>query len=845
VDADVDVGMDVDDESIDEFLMLLVDQGFLHHDLQPPLVGRSPMTWMRERLKRFEQTATPLVSACCADLEAVAASCGEGDVHRAREQFRKVPAGSSDAGPDLHGVLVHQCLRTPRISRAAVERAAAVAPLLFRLQQAFSPPVAERALDAAILRSLDDITETFGAGALDLAAVATGGYGVALAGGAGDSDDSPRDARVRDGGTASPDLPAVAFVTGALVEAARTGAVEVDLDPAGLDVHLPPGAAPPTFEVVLSPAREPAGRAPGTGWLLGLHAPAGATFGRFCEALGPAAVAALRELAEAEMAAGTGEAAVDVAFAASAALADLSQHPPIRETALALLGWPEGPGFGVADLELVVDPSEPESIAWRRTSGAPIRPAPLHRVRSTTVPEGCYRLMAGWSFARQQAPWAFSWGPLAGLARLPRVSIDGFVIAPASWAMPPRGELERKGGLSRWRRRHGVPQVVQVGEGDELLYLDLGESVAAAELGRQATRASARVWEIWPPLGRLIGTPKNARRLEVVAAVINAPEEDDQVAFKRAAERRCEAGSVPPPARQPPVEDWVTFKIYGAEERQDTVLLGAVASAIEESRAGKPGARRSAAAPAITRWFFLRYRDPGSGRAHLRVRLAVSKAASSVGAIIDHMKIVLGHWRQSGDVTAVDIAEYHREAARYGGSEMMPAMEELFEIDSDLALAVLAAEAAAPEEQKSERRELMVRAFETLAKALAMAAADRRAFAQERRAAFADGARRSRADELSGALDAGYRRCSSRLMACLSGVGQDAFSPALVAYGHALRAFVTRLSRAEHAAILRALPALLHLTTVRLGAVGTDDEEAAFVFWERALEGLAARKRQA
>ena len=62
------------------------------------------------------------------------------------------------------------------LPRAAVERAARLAPLLHRLQAALSPPVAERELTAT--GAIDVATELFGAGALDLAALMRGDYGV-------------------------------------------------------------------------------------------------------------------------------------------------------------------------------------------------------------------------------------------------------------------------------------------------------------------------------------------------------------------------------------------------------------------------------------------------------------------------------------------------------------------------------------------------------------------------------------------------------------------------------------------------------------------------------------------
>src|SRR5262249_26515845 len=184
---------------------------------------------------------------------------------------------------------------------------------------------------------------------------------------------------------------------------------------AELDAILPGAPLPPTVELQLAPRAEP------TGWLLGWHAPAGATWGRFAHAL-PEVAAALRALAGLEP-----PGRLDVAFAPDPALADLATHPPIRAAALALPGWSDGPTVTPAELTLAA----PDMQLQGGT------PSPLARLRSTTAPPGVYQLLVGWSLHRQHAPWALALGPLAGLARLPRVVIDGFVIAPASWRLPP------------------------------------------------------------------------------------------------------------------------------------------------------------------------------------------------------------------------------------------------------------------------------------------------------------------------------------------------------------------------------------------------------------------------
>ena len=113
----------------------------------------------------------------------------------------------------------------------------------------------------------------------------------------------------------------------------------------------------------------------------------------------------------------------------------------------------------------------------------------------------------GWSLHRQHAPWALALGPLGNLQWLPRIRIDGFVVAPASWRTPP---AIAAGGSSAaavraWRKAADVPRFVQVGHEDELLPVDLEGPTAQADL-----RGADRVFEIWPPVDQIAGCIRTA-----------------------------------------------------------------------------------------------------------------------------------------------------------------------------------------------------------------------------------------------------------------------------------------------------------------------------------------------
>ena len=504
---------DDDASAADELLLTLLDDGLLASELAPPIIGPAPAAFLAAKLAALGETDAARA------LDEAAAALATGDLARGRAALAALPGGGG-GDADLHAVLIHRPAAPPTLERAAVERAARLAPLLVRLQEALAAPAAERFAQPAMADGLDAVTELYGAGAFDVAALATGDYGVEVRddeddGGQGDDGQLP----------ARPPHPGVlAVILDAIATASARRAVEASLDPAVLTAALAELAGPRlpcSAELFLAPVARRRGAAPGTGWLLGLHAPAGASFGRFVHPLGGEALAAIAELEAAERDARPEEVPLDVAFAPSPDLADLAARPASVRRRLALTRWGDADAesgddeLSPAALELVADPSNPAALALRAPGSqgaAPVVPASFARLRSTTAPAGIPRLLVGWSLWRQHAPWALPLGPLAELAFIPRLCLEGFVIAPASWRLPddfrigtpeesraPRDGLRRAKPVSahvkrsaqairRWRRAAGVPRYVQVGQGDELLPVDLAAAGAAADLVKPPPR---------------------------------------------------------------------------------------------------------------------------------------------------------------------------------------------------------------------------------------------------------------------------------------------------------------------------------------------------------------------
>ncbi len=163
-------------------------------------------------------------------------------------------------------------------------------------------------------------------------------------------------------------------------------------------------ALPDTAELFLIPTPPRRGQSPGTGWLLGLHGPAGASLGRFAHALGTAGAEALAEIAAAEGQTRASGRGVRPLCRARRRLRASARAPP-RARDLAVDGAADD--LTLADLALVADPARPDALALRERASpasSTVVPSPLWRVRSSTAPAGAARLAVGWTLQRQHAP---------------------------------------------------------------------------------------------------------------------------------------------------------------------------------------------------------------------------------------------------------------------------------------------------------------------------------------------------------------------------------------------------------------------------------------------------------
>jgi thiopeptide-type bacteriocin biosynthesis protein len=749
------------------------------------------------------ETDAATVAKAAAALRTIAAALDEGDLEKTAALVDELLPGEGEA---LYVVTTLAPERPMRVAEEPVARAAAIADVLVGLQRALVPPAEERHLDAGLHARLDGLAELYGVGRFSTGALTRGEYGVTAAAADGDEGEA----------RPAPNATLIAWLAEALIAAAARGDEELALDADALRALLGDPEAPPSIELLLTPAA----RGP---WMLALHAPAGASWGRFAAALGDDLRGALGELATLERAlqSGAGE-PLDVAWCPTARLADVAAHPPVRARALALLGRVEGAaGLALDDADLVLDGNSAEAgpLFVDQATGAVVRATPLHRLRSTLLPSGLARVAAADTLVRQHAPWALHLGPLADLEALPRILIDNFVVAPRSWRLP----IDRRpAALRRLRRERRLPRWVQIGHEDELLPIDLDAPGAYEAIARVAgDDPRARLVEIWPPPGDELD--RDGRRVELVAAALR-PSTPAEVA--RAAAVAALAPVPPPCVRETgrgarADRRWVTAKIFGAADRAARVLVEAVAPAITAARA----------AGEIDRWFVLPYVEGPGRREHLRLRLRSGGDDDASRRALARLDEALAPARALGDVVAVELGPYFGEPGRFGGPDAEEPLTSLFEAESDLACVLAADDDGTADGEGVELDLAIVAALEALARGAGLELAARRALTARLRRAHGLGARR-RADDPHAPL---YRALQARLAALVDHLDADE------RYGPHIARVARALAPLDRARVEALLPTLAHLTAVRLGGLDPTIEPRAVYLWDRALESLAAR----
>lgn len=272
---------------------------------------------------------------------------------------------------------------------------------------------------------------------------------------------------------------------------------------------------------------------------------------------------------------------------------------------------------------------------------------------------------------------------------LPRVVAAGVVLSRASWrintehfqdAIAMKGDHAYR-AVQSLRIRFRWPRYIGVVDGENTCIVDLDNPLSTASLLsliKGVTDEHVRMIEVCPSPDRnaVVGAEGRFAHEIILPMIqtVSGEEQDPTLERRRRSiahaqslgetRRRFDAGS-----------DWTYIKLYTTVDASDHVLKHVI----------EPFVRACSERRLLTRWFFIRYRDP---QPHLRLRL-YSTIPGQLAAQLDQLQQVLRKTPMAQAVHRVQCDSYEREIERYGGIEGITLAEELFEADSAWALRVI------------------------------------------------------------------------------------------------------------------------------------------------------------
>ncbi len=263
----------------------------------------------------------------------------------------------------------------------------------------------------------------------------------------------------------------------------------------------------------------------------------------------------------------------------------------------------------------------------------------------------------------------WSWGPLARLPHLPRVTCGRVVVTPERWLLRPgdvAAVLSAPSPAAALRDRLpglGGRTWVGTGEYDHVLPVDLREDASVrAALARAGDRDTAFV-EMPQAEAPAVRGPGGGHVAEVVVPTGPVLREPPGTGAGTALLDRGHGRA------------WVYARLYCGHATADRVVSRAHRLSTDLRAAGR-----------ADQWFFLRYQDGDGYHVRVRVRPAGPAARPGVLTAVDALGARLA---AEGLVSRVVLDEYVPEVARYGGTEGLRAAEELFTASSDRVAAAL------------------------------------------------------------------------------------------------------------------------------------------------------------
>ena len=365
----------------------------------------------------------------------------------------------------------------------------------------------------------------------------------------------------------------------------------------------------------------------------------------------------------------------EVVHVAHPRMGNVAWRPALRQFEIPLLGSSASAGavrLSPDDLTVSVRGHEVRlhSRRWRKR----VLPRLTYSDNAQLAGLPVYRFLA--SIARSEGVFSeWSWGPLMHLRELPRVVYARCILALARWRFDAAEtkrlvELthqERAAELERMRSARRLPRWVTLVDRDRGFPVDFTNPLSVEAFLHLVRGTDAVVEEMFPgPGSPLIAAPDGRHAHELIVPFLRKEPRPSSMSS------RLSVVAGPRDRLRLPASDWLYAKLYCEVGAADRVLRDVVLPIVQQTEG------------AWSRWFFLRYGDPDW---HLRLRFQGDPEAlrKAVLPALNRLASSAAHARWIHRLT---LDTYDPEWERYGGPATMPLVEQVFQRDSEAALAL-------------------------------------------------------------------------------------------------------------------------------------------------------------
>lgn len=687
----LEAGYAADGEEASEFVRAVVEAGLLLSEVHPTMTGpqlhRTYSRWdarVRDGVPTERQRALTVLG----DLDGEPLTAG------------RSPDGESwldDPGADFGPGPVLDLWKPAAAARLGAEDVGALAPALDLLSRLslWSPHPALEAFSDAFLARYDEqweldtlpLDRRTGVPLLEALDPETG-----IEFGGGESEDlAPVIDGLRFPSTAAlePRHPHERYLLDTVVRHAVAGSTSWELDAADLATLATADAGEFPDSVAVTASRSRVGDA--SAWVVqGVSGPAAMSrIARFTAA-DPGLLDAARRFCEREEADRPEATFVDFIHQPPGRAANLAAHPSLRrhEGHLFGVGAEEGEVVRLDDLRLTMRAGR--LLLFSAVTGREVLPRLPSSYNYEISPFALVRFLGALQHGRARRDLGWDWGALGAAPVLPRVTIEGVVLAPARWRLSRRdladvlaaeGPAALVRAASALRDRHRLPRLVGITEDDLVLPVDLDSPALLDQLVAAARREDAvQLTELYlDRRGDLLSHgPEGSYAHEVVVpfhrphtAPARVSQRDDVGAALLGAPPR--ATGADRPLVYPPSSEWLYAEIYCGSVDVDKVLVVLA---------------EHLAAWQLHRWFFMRYETTGW---HLRLRLH-GDPGYLLGTVLPTLRQLLDQDELAGRISRWTLESYRPEVERYGGPEGLEVCHDIFHADSDAFLRLAVAD---------------------------------------------------------------------------------------------------------------------------------------------------------